>query len=116
MSRDWRLYLNDAVSFCDQILSYTAGLDRESFEADRLRFDATVHNLELLGEAVKHVPEDVRRTHPDIPWARIMALRNVLVHAYFKVERDVVWDVVANRIAELRKDLATIVEETPADS
>lgn len=65
--REWRLYLDDMVEFSRKVLSYTSGLDQAAFLADRLRYDATLRNLELIGEAATHVPENIRNAHPDIP-------------------------------------------------
>lgn len=113
MSRSWRLYLRDAIGFCAWVLELTDGLDRATFEGDRRTFDATVHNLELLGEAVRNLPADLREAHPEVPWSKMIGLRNVLVHSYFGVEREVVWDIVSNRIAPLHRQLAAIEDLLP---
>ena len=58
--REWRFYVEDMVAFCDKVMAYTQGLDRSSFAVDAMRYDATLRNLELIGEAAMHVPDDVR--------------------------------------------------------
>lgn len=113
MSRSWRLYLRDAIEFCAWVLELTAGLDRPAFEADRRTFDAAVHNLELLGEAVRILPVDFRDAHPEVPWSKMIGLRNVLVPAYFGVEREVIWDIVAHRVASLHGQLVAIEYSLP---
>lgn len=65
--REWRLYVDDMIEFAERAISYTAGLDRDGFVADRLRYDATLRNLELIGEAATRVPASVRESAPDVP-------------------------------------------------
>ncbi len=74
MSRDWRLFYLDLIDFCRQVLRYTRDLDRPTFEANRLVFDATLRNLELIGEAAKHIPDSVRGQLQEIPW-RTLSVR-----------------------------------------
>lgn len=105
MSRDWRLYVDDMRAACDRIKSYAAGVSREDFGQHGLVYDAIVRNIELLGEAARQVPPDVRNTVPDIEWAKIIALRNILIHGYFGIDDDILWDVVHNRIRPLRAAL-----------
>lgn len=79
-AREWRFYVEDMVTFCDKVLGFTQGLDGTSFAADVMRYDATLRNLELIGEAATHVPGDVRALVPDVPWRMIVAVRNRLIH------------------------------------
>ena len=79
--REWRFYVEDMIAFCDKALAYTQGLDRSTFADDPMRYDATLRNLELIGEAATHVPEPVRATAADVPWRMIVAARNRLIHA-----------------------------------
>jgi uncharacterized protein with HEPN domain len=109
MSREWRLYLADAIEFCDCVTAYTAGMDRAAFESNRVIVDAVTRNVELIGEALRCVPEDVRDQHPEIPWTKIIATRHILAHAYFGVDKDILWDIVSKEVAILRRQLETIV-------
>lgn len=77
-------------------------------------YDATLRNLELLGEAARHVPDKVRALAPDIPWRRIVGVRNILIHGYLGIDNDIVWDIVRNGIAPLRKALENL--QTAANS
>ncbi|MGQ0545818.1 MAG: HepT-like ribonuclease domain-containing protein [Betaproteobacteria bacterium] len=81
MSREWRLYVADMKACCERVTQYTSGLGREEFERKRMAYDATLRNLELLGEAARHVPDEVRALAPDIPWRRIVGVRNILFTA-----------------------------------
>ncbi len=78
--REWRFYLDDMIAFAEKVQAYTAGLDQAGFESNALHYDATVRNLELIGETATHVPADVRVRAPQIPWRQVIATRNRLIH------------------------------------
>ena len=99
--REWRLYVDDMILFAKKVQSYTAGLDQSGFVADELKYDATLRNLELIGEAATHIPEDVRTAHPEVPWRLIIATRNRLIHAYLGIDDDTVWSIIQDDIPEL---------------
>ena len=101
MSREPSLYLADIEESCRLILGYTAGMTGEKFRAERKTVDAVVRNLEIIGEAVKHLPASSRSGRADVDWRRIAGFRDILIHAYFGVDLDIVWDVVANKIPGL---------------
>ena len=73
----------------------------EDFSADRKTIDAVVRNLEIIGEAVKNVPDEFLQTHPEIEWKEIARLRDLITHYYFKIKLTIVWDIIQNRLAEL---------------
>ncbi|CAE6495697.1 hypothetical protein NMYAN_140036 [Nitrosomonas nitrosa] len=74
--REWCFYLDDMIDFAGKVLAYTDGLDQAGFVAGGLTYDATLRNLELIGEAATHIPDDIRAAHPEIPWRMIIATRN----------------------------------------
>jgi uncharacterized protein with HEPN domain len=74
-ARAWRFYIDDMVTFATKVLAYVDGLDQTAFVADERTYDATLRNLELLGEAASHVPDHARTAHPEIPWRMIIATR-----------------------------------------
>lgn len=78
--REWAFYLDDMIGFSEKVMAYTAGLNQDAFLADDLIYDATLRNLELIGEAAMHIPEAVRIANPQIPWRLIVATRNRLIH------------------------------------
>lgn len=108
MSRSVQLYINDILVSCDKILRYTAGLSFEDFIDDERTFDAVVRNLQLIGEAVKNLPDDLCDRYSDVEWRKIAGLRNILVHAYFTIEDEIIWDVVQTKIPGLRAAIAKI--------
>ena len=80
--REWRFYIDDMIGFAEKVMAYTAGLDQVRFVASSLNYDATLRNLELIGEAATHVPDAIRAAHPQVPWRLIVATRNRLIHGY----------------------------------
>jgi uncharacterized protein with HEPN domain len=99
--REWRLYVEDMVAFCEKALQYTQSLDRASFPADALRYDATLRNLELIGEAATHIPDDVRAQAPTVPWRMVVALRNRLIHGHLGIDDDTLWSIVSDDLRRL---------------
>ena len=112
MPRDYRVYLDDILEAVRKIHTYTAGMTRESLQADTKTLDAVIRNLEVIGEAVKNIPEDLRSQHPHVEWQKIAGLRDVLSHAYFRVNVDIVYDVVTNKLPSLEDQVRKILEET----
>lgn len=111
MSRDWRLFRQDIVDACEKVQRYTRGLDFSDFVANELVFDAVLRNLEVIGEAAKKVPEDVRRRHPEVEWRSIAGLWDILTHAYFAIDNPTLWDIVRWRISLPLQHVRSMVEE-----
>jgi uncharacterized protein with HEPN domain len=107
-ARDWTLFLQDMRRFCAKVSRYTEGLGQQQFLADELIVDAVLRNLELLGEAAKQIPPDVRLRHPMVPWRRIAGLRDVLAHAYFGLEDETVWQTVSFSVPALAEQLTAV--------
>jgi len=101
--------------FCSRVMRYSEDLSAEQFEANPLVRDAVLRNLELLGEAAKQIPDNVRDRHPAVPWRRIAGLRDVLAHAYFGLEEDTIWQIVSSSVPALADQLKAVAlaEEQP---
>jgi uncharacterized protein with HEPN domain len=99
--RDTNLYLEDIVDVCRKIELYTAGLTFAEFEADQKTIDAVVRNIEIIGEAARNIPVEVRSQMSDVAWNDAADMRNAIIHGYFAVDLDIVWDVVKTKIAPL---------------
>lgn len=112
--REWRFYLADMISFADKVLLYTHELNQASFAASGLNYDATVRNLELIGEAATRIPDDVRTANPQIPWRMIIATRNRLIHGYLGIDNDTLWSIIQDDIPELLAAL-TILHKSYLD-
>jgi len=113
MSREWTFYVADMVACCDDVLAYTEGVSREVFDQRGMVFDATVRKLELLGEAANQLPEEVRARAPDIEWRKLIDLRNILIHSYFGVNEEILWDLVQNKVRPLRIALQALESQEP---
>ncbi|HXT98119.1 MAG TPA: DUF86 domain-containing protein [Polyangia bacterium] len=109
MSRDARLFLEDIVACCDKIGRYTLGLVFEQFRKDDKTLDAVARNLELIGEATKRLPEELRKRYQDVPWRRMAGLRDVIVHGYFGIDVQLLWDIVQKDVPAARLKVAAIL-------
>ena len=96
--REWRFYLDDMIAFAEKVLAYTDNLDQAGFVANGLIYDATLRNLELIGEAATHIPDEVRAAHAAIPWRMIVATRNRLIHGYLGIDDDTLWSIIQDDI------------------
>ena len=106
MSRDELMYLQDIANSCRKILRFTNGMTLGDVIRDERTYDAVVRNLEIIGEAAKHVSDPLRTRLPGIEWRKIAGMRDMLAHAYFGIDNDILWDVVQNRIPGLADALA----------
>lgn len=109
--REWRFYLNDMIDFAGKVLTYTEGLDHAGFVASGLTYDATLRNLELIGEAATHIPDKIRAAHPEIPWRINIATRNRLIHGYLGIDDDTLWSVIRDDVPELLPLLKALKDE-----
>jgi uncharacterized protein with HEPN domain len=106
--REWRFYIDDMIDFAEHVLAYSQGLDQAGLVADRLHYDATIRNLELIGEAATHVPDAVREANTDIPWRLIIATRNRLIHGYLGIDNDTLWSIIQTDIPALLPKLCAL--------
>jgi uncharacterized protein with HEPN domain len=100
-ARAWRFYIDDMIGFAERVIAYTDGLDQAAFVASSLHYDATIRNLELIGEAATHLPDTVRAANPQIPWRLIIATRNRLIHGYLGIDNDTLWSIIRDHIPAL---------------
>ncbi len=103
--REWRFYLDDMLAFAEKVSRYTQGIDQAAFVANELVFDATIRNLELIGEAAGNIPAEIRTQSPAIPWRMIVATRNRLIHGYLGIDDDTLWSIIRSDIPALVTEL-----------
>lgn len=111
MFRTSKLYLQDIIECCENAKEYTSGMSFRELSDDKKTIDAVVRNLEIIGEAVKNIPDDIRQTKPEIEWKKVARFRDIVVHHYFKVDLEVVWDIVQNRLPELKTAVSEMLVE-----
>ena len=99
--REWKLRLEDILEAIATIDRYATGMDYEAFRADGKTVDAVVRNLEIIGEAARHVPDAVQKRYSDVPWARMRDMRNVLIHEYSGVSVPIVWQTIRDDLPPL---------------
>lgn len=110
---DWRFYLDDMIAFAEKAIAYTEGYDQAGFIADTRTYDATLRNLELIGEAATHVPESFRADCPDVPWRQVIATRNRLIHGYLGIDDDTLWSIVQDDLPALVRELHRACDKLP---
>jgi uncharacterized protein with HEPN domain len=112
MRRDFRVYLEDILEAAGAAREFVTGMGKDELNKDRRTRDAVVRNLEIIGEAVKKLPPQTKRSHPEVEWKKIAGLRDILVHDYFGIDMDIVWDVVQNKLPVLAEQVQRILEES----
>ncbi len=109
MPRDYRVYLEDILEAARRIHGYTSAMGAKEFASDPKTFDAVVRNLEIIGEATKKIPETIRSQRPQVGWKRIAGLRDILIHEYFGVDAEIVWDIIKNKLPSLEREVAELL-------
>ena len=112
--KDWTIRLEHMLEAAERVTSFTSEMDFEAFTASRMAVSAVLYELQTIGEAARHIPENIQTRYPDVEWAQIRGMRNILVHVYDAVRLDVVWGVVEHRIPTLLPRLREILERERA--
>jgi len=111
--REWRFYVDDMIRFATKVLTYTRGFTQMAFVSNAIVYDATLRNLELIGEAATKIPDTVRTARPGIPWRQIIATRNRLIHGYLGIDDDTIWSIIERDIPALLAELQ-VLKDDPA--
>lgn len=107
-SRSIQLYINDIKESIEKIELFTRGMTFEVFKQDARTIDAVVRNMEVIGEAAKNFPEDVRMSFPNVPWKMMIGMRNKAIHEYFGIDVEILWKTVEQDIPVLKKEIQNI--------
>ncbi|SCZ79460.1 HepT-like ribonuclease domain-containing protein [Acidaminobacter hydrogenoformans] len=111
MQRELKAYFEDTLNAIEKIERYTSGMSKEDLNHNDMVLDAVVRNLEIIGEAVKKIPIEVRVEYCDIPWRKIAGLRDILIHEYFGININIIWDVVENKLSPLKKTMTELLND-----
>lgn len=106
--RDIALYLADVDEAIAAIESYTAGIDIDFFKSDRKTYSATLREFIVIGEAIAHIPDEIKQQIPSIEWRLVKDFRNFIVHEYFGVDPQIVWDAVCQELPLLKSEIANL--------
>jgi uncharacterized protein with HEPN domain len=111
MKRNYKLFIKDIISAMKSIEEFVEGLSLDEVKEDDKTSSAVIRKFEIIGEATRHVPEDLKEKYPDIPWKRMAGMRDRLIHAYFGVDYRLVWEAIKIDIPKLRPRLEEVLAE-----
>ena len=106
----WQDRLRDILEAVEEIGAFTAGMDADTFAADAKTRKAVLADFAIIGEAAAHVPEDVARDYPTVPWRSMRDMRNVVIHAYFHIEPAIVWETIQSDLPDLAAHIRRILD------
>jgi uncharacterized protein with HEPN domain len=101
--RDFRLYFEDILESTKKIEGYIANLTYDDFVKDNKTIDAVVRNLETIGEAAKQIDEETKKKYDDIPWREIVDFRNRIIHGYFVIDYEIIWQIISKDLPDLKQ-------------
>ena len=108
--KDDRVYLEHVRDALNDIMGY-AGTGRDAFFAERMRQDATLRKLEVIGQAVKNLSDATKSRQPEIPWKQIAGMRDKVIHDYFGVNLEIVWAVIEKELPKLERAIDALLQE-----
>lgn len=108
--RDYILFIEDILACIEKIEKYTSGLSFEDFSGNEMVVDAVIRNFEIIGEAVKRIPEEVKKQYPDVAWKEAAGFRDVLIHNYFGIDLEAVWDTLKNNMPSFKEQMTKVLE------
>lgn len=109
LPRNYETYLKDILESIRKIESYTIDISIVGFRQNELVQDAVTRNLEIIGEAVKIIPEEIKNKNKNIEWKKIAGLRDILAHAYFGIDIEIIWDIIENEIPILKNNIKQLL-------
>jgi len=111
MKRDYKLFIKDIVDAIESIEEFVAGMNFEEFKNDDKTVSAVVRKLEIIGEATKNIPDEIKEKYPMLPWKEMAKIRDKLIHGYFVVDFEIIWKVVKEELPLLKSEIRRILHE-----
>jgi uncharacterized protein with HEPN domain len=108
--RSFLLFLNDMLDSMQAIEQYIEGVDLAIFLNDRMRRDAVVRNLEVIGEAAHDLPDNLKELYPNVPWEQMYRMRNIAAHQYFMVDYEIVWKIITEYLPQDKEAVIQIIQ------
>ena len=115
MKRGVRLFIEDILESIKLIEKYMGNISKENLGNNQELKDSIVRRLEIIGEAVKNIPDNFRSKYPEIPWKKIVGLRDIIIHTYFNIDLDITWDIIKKDLPDLKKKISKIRIELGAE-
>ncbi|MEX2017217.1 MAG: DUF86 domain-containing protein [Candidatus Pacearchaeota archaeon] len=116
MKRNAGLFIQDILENINDIESFSKGLSKNNLISDKLKQKAIIRSLEVIGEAVKNIPISLREKYHNVEWNKISGMRDVIIHGYFRVDLDAIWNVIKNDMPKLKKQIEKIEKELTSKS
>ena len=105
------LPLHDILECMNRIETYTEGVDYDSFCCNQMLIDAVIRNLEVIGEASRNTADEIKEQYVEIPWKKMIGLRNILIHEYFGVDESIVWEIISNDLKDTKLHILRVIQE-----
>lgn len=116
MNKDLRVYLDHIIKSIEHIEQYIQGMDEEEFLETSWAIDAVDHRLTVIGEAMRRIPKSFQDRHRSIEWHKAIATRNVIIHEYDRIEREIIWDVITNDLPRMKSKLKVLLKKMDSEN
>ena len=111
MKRRLKLFIEDILESIKLIEKYLGNTSKENLDNNQKLKDSIVRRLEIIGEAVKNIPDNFRKKYPEVPWKKIAGLRDIIIHTYFSIDLDITWDIIKKDLPDLKEKMLKIRTE-----
>lgn len=111
INREFLLCMEDMLKSMERIEEYLGSLDFKNFKINYMVVDAIIRNFEIIGEAAKNIPDEIKNKYPEIPWKKMYGLRNLIAHEYFGIDYEMIWEIAKKSLPQNAIDLANVIKK-----